>query len=494
MTLDSSKICLLTDSGQRNDARPMTFARKVLAIILLVSPLFAGRLPIQGYTTAEGLANNHVKRIRTDSRGFLWLCTDEGLSRFDGHSFTNYTVRDGLPHPWVNDLLETRDGAYWVATDGGVCRYHPTGKQRFRVYRPSGRPGAARINALLEDPDGNIWCGTYDGLYRMLHTRGNDVRFVREEIGSPSDPYEGSLINSIFLDTRNTLWAASRSGLYRRVKGGSWERYHVPSKFPDDFFEMVAEDRDGGLWAATRRRGVCSLIPDPKQAGRAISRCYSTADGLPSNDVRSVYQSSDKRLWIGTARGLSELKSGAGSVRFRNYSTDNGLTGSAIYGLQEDLDGNLWIGTKENGVMKMARGGLTTYGAPDGYRSGNFSSSIFESQNRELCVTTGDGSTLYLNAFDGIRFSAIQVNAPFGTDPLREPAMLQSRDGAWWVTTADALFRFPPFRRARDLRKSHAEASFTVRQSPLDDVLLSPSPGLEGRSLVRRLVVKNRCA
>jgi ligand-binding sensor domain-containing protein len=451
----------------------MTSARGVL-LIVLVSPLFAERLPIQGYTTAEGLANNHINRIRSDSRGFLWLCTDEGLSRFDGHSFTNYTVRDGLPHLWVNDLLETRDGAYWVATDGGICRYHPTGKQRFRVYRPSARPGAARINALLEDPDGDIWCGTYDGLYRMLHTHGQDVRFVREEIGSPADFYEGSLINSIFLDSRSTLWAASRSGLYRREKGGSWERYHVSRMVPDDFFEMVAEDRDGGLWAATRRRGVCSLNPNPKHSGQAISRCYSTADGLPSNDIRSVYQSSDKRLWIGTASGLSELKSSRGSARFRNYTTDNGLSGSAIYALQEDRDGNLWIGTKENGVMKMAGSGLATFGAPDGYRSGNFSSSIFESQKGELCVTTGDRSAVYLNAFDGVRFSAIQVNAQFGTDPLREPAMLQSGDGAWWVTGADALFRFPPFRRARDLTKSHAEASFTARQVPLEYVLLSP--------------------
>jgi ligand-binding sensor domain-containing protein/signal transduction histidine kinase len=448
----------------------MRLVRNVLAIIL-VSPLFAERLPIQAYTTAEGLANNHVKLIRSDSRGFLWFCTDEGLSRFDGRSFTNYSVRDGLPHPWVNDLLETRDGAYWVATDAGVCRYHPKGKQRFRVYRPSVRPGAARVNALMEDHDGDIWCGTYDGLYRLQRNPGHEVRFIREEIGAPADFYEGSLINSIFLDRRNTLWVASRSGLYRREKGGSWQRYYVPRRIPDDFFEMMAEDRDGGLWAATRRRGICSVIPDPKQGAQALSRCYSTADGLPSNDVRSIYHSSDKRLWIGTAAGLSELTSGVGTPRFLNYTTENGLSGSAIYALQEDRDGNLWIGTKENGVMKMAGGGLTTYGAPDGYRSGSFSSSIFESQKGELCVITGGGSAVYLNAFDGFRFSAIRVNAPVGTDPFREPTMLQSRDGAWWLTTGEGLFRFPSFRWASDLTKSHPEASFTVRQGMLDNAL-----------------------
>lgn len=237
---------------------------------------------------------------------------------------------------------------------------------------------------------------------------------------------------------------------------------------------MVAEARDGGLWAATRRRGLCSLIPNPTQFGQAISRCYSTAEGLPSNDVRSVYQSSDNRLWIGTASGLSELTSGAGRARFHNFTTDPGLSGSAIYALQEDVDGNLWIGTKENGVMKMARGGLVTYGAPDGYRPGNFSSSIFESQKGELCVTTGDRSRVYLNAFDGSRFAAIQMNATLGTDPLTEPVMLQSRDGAWWLTTADRLYRFHAFRSVINLTSSHPEGIFTVRQGPLDDVLLNP--------------------
>ncbi len=448
----------------------MKFAGIVLAVAL-VSPLFAERLPIQTYTTAEGLPNNHINRIRSDTRGFLWLCTDEGLSRFDGRSFINYTVRDGLPHPWVNDLLETRDGSHWVATDGGICRYRPTGKQRFDVYRPSERPGAARVNALLEDADGNIWCGTYDGLYRMLRRSRDGVQFMREEIGSPADVYEGSLITSIFLDSRDVLWAASRTGLYRREKHGSWKRYSAPRKGPEDFFATIAEDRGGRLWAATRRRGVCSLISDPKQAEQAVSRCYSIADGLPSNDVRSVYQSSDKRLWVGTAGGLSELQSTAGRVSFRNYTSDNGLTGSAIYALQEDLEGNLWIGTKENGAMKMARSGLTTFGAADGYRSGDFSSSIFESKRGELCVTTGDHSAVYLNAFDGMRFSAIRVNAPVDTDPFWEPAMLQSNDGAWWLTAGEGLFRFPPFRSARDLKKSRPEASFTTREGLLDNAV-----------------------
>ena len=80
----------------------------------------AERLPIKTYTTAEGLAHNVVNRVVRDSRGFLWFCTREGLSRFDGYGFTNYGTEHGLSSAIVNDLLEAREGVYWVATAGDL--------------------------------------------------------------------------------------------------------------------------------------------------------------------------------------------------------------------------------------------------------------------------------------------------------------------------------------------------------------------------------------
>src|SRR5436853_4351360 len=87
----------------------------------------AERLPLKAFTTADGLAHNVINRIVRDSRGFLWFCTADGLSRFDGYSFTNYGTAEGLPHPIVNDLLETRSGEYWVATNGGLVKFNPRG-------------------------------------------------------------------------------------------------------------------------------------------------------------------------------------------------------------------------------------------------------------------------------------------------------------------------------------------------------------------------------
>ena len=83
----------------------------------------AQRLPLKSYTVADGLPNNVINKIVRDSRGFLWLCTGEGLSRFDGYSFMNYGVDQGLPDRTVNDFLEARNGDLWIATNAGLARF-----------------------------------------------------------------------------------------------------------------------------------------------------------------------------------------------------------------------------------------------------------------------------------------------------------------------------------------------------------------------------------
>src|SRR3977135_3993918 len=104
--------------------------RTLLVVLLLLLANREGKaeqLPLKTYTTADGLAHNVINKIVRDSRGFLWFCTEEGLSRFDGYTFINYSTNEGLPHTSVNDILETRDGNYWVATSGGLVRFNPRG-------------------------------------------------------------------------------------------------------------------------------------------------------------------------------------------------------------------------------------------------------------------------------------------------------------------------------------------------------------------------------
>jgi ligand-binding sensor domain-containing protein len=164
--------------------------RPRLYAVVLASAIFgqAEKLPLKIYTAAEGLAHNSLNRIVRDSRGYLWFCTSEGLSRFDGYEFHNFGRRDGLPHRVVNDVLETRRGELWIATAGGLCQYAPKapGRARFRVYRVGNDERTSFVNALLEDSLGHVWCGTDAGLFRLERRAGQTEPVFRGiDLGMP---------------------------------------------------------------------------------------------------------------------------------------------------------------------------------------------------------------------------------------------------------------------------------------------------------------------
>jgi ligand-binding sensor domain-containing protein/signal transduction histidine kinase len=437
--------------------RNHAFCQVLLLTVSVGAAGLAEHLPIRTYTTADGLANNHINCIRQDSRGFLWFCTDEGLSRFDGYQFTSFTTREGLPHPWINDLIETRDGTLWIASDGGVSQFNPRRSSAsgamFITFVPDRNPDARRVNALAEDPSGAIWCATYNGLYR-LNRAGGHVRFRWVDIGLPAEVDEGRLINKVAVDRRGTLWLTARTGLYRRFADGRAEHYTTRQGLPDNFTDALLHDHAGRWWVTTRLGGFCSLVAKPHPDRRVVERCYSIADGLPHNDVRSILETSDGNMWVGTLLGLSEFGpvTALGKL-LHTYTEANGLSQSQIYKLAEDRDGNLWIGTQTGGVMKMARSGFTSYGEADGFRSGTTNYDVFETTRGELCVLTGTGSGGLIQRFDGQKFVATKLNLPNPAGPANFFLQhgLQARTGEWWLATRHGLVRFPRITHVEDL-------------------------------------------
>ena len=271
----------------------------VRQFVLILSLLFpslaqAERLPLKTYTTADGLAHNEINKIVRDSRGFLWFCLADGLSRFDGYEFTNYGTAQGLPHPYVTDFLETRAGDFWVATMGGLVRFNPKGIPAKNPVYENGRslPGpmfttilpddddrhAKAVTMLLEDPNGTIWCGTYKGLFRM-DRRDNRFSVQPVDIGIPSQYPEQLLISDLLPDAYGSLWIATASGLYRRWSDGSAARYTKRDGLPDDYVHDLMKDHLGRMWAGTRSGGFFLFTADDSHRRPVIAHSYKALDG-----------------------------------------------------------------------------------------------------------------------------------------------------------------------------------------------------------------------
>ncbi len=463
-------------------------------------------LPLRTYTTADGLPRDLVQRIVRDSHGFLWFCTGDGLSRFNGYEFTNYGVEHGLPHPFVNDLIETRRGVYWVATNGGgVARFNPSPlrndqpqtRNLFTVYPVGDEPTTNRVNVLYEDRAGQVWAGTDDGLFRLDET-GGQGSFRRVSLNLQKD----IPVRALAEDCEGSLWLGTQGrGLVRRLPDSRIVRYAIQSPAYADVGESLMFDLEGRLWVAHRDgAGLIVFKPEPASSiaagdelltrtltesepgARSPARrirlpaapgevCrYTIADGLASDFIMSgIYQSSDGRIWIGSDGGLTEFSDG----RFRSYTTAQGLSNRQVYREVEDRDGNLWLASPI-GAMKITWSGFTTFGKADGLGAPRVTS-IFENQGGELCVTSQVGVEPFINRFDGQRFIAVWPRLPReikGAGWGWNQITFQDHTGDWWVPTGFGLWRFPRVMSVDQLARTLPKAVYNHQRGELpgDDV------------------------
>jgi signal transduction histidine kinase len=240
----------------------------------------AQRLPLRTYSSADGLAGDHINALLIDSRGLLWVGTTTGLSRFDGHEFRHYGVADGLPHPSVVALLEDRDRVLWVGTRSGLVRIEPNGTRMEPVPlshagdRDSTRPGgsvqasaeAPNIRLLLQTRDGRVWVAVHQRLLIFANERQREAaeRITVSPPLPPPSPSSASQdrewdIEAIAEGTQGDVWIGTRWGLMRRLRDGRMQHFPIRPAPRDDRVYHIAADRDGCVllgagWLAYRSR------------------------------------------------------------------------------------------------------------------------------------------------------------------------------------------------------------------------------------------------
>ncbi len=420
-------------------------------------------MPVRIYTTADGLVGNTIDDIVTDSHGFLWFCTREGLSRFDGYQFRNFGIAEGVPAA-VHDLLETAAGDYWIATSKGLARFDPASpKPRFKIYL-SRDVKARLVFALAADPAGGIWAGTQGGLYHVDRASG-DWQLRPVDIGMPSRVWEDTFVTSLLVDRSGALWAGTRIGLYRRFPDGRSE--HTQGGLSQPVVTTLLQDHQGRIWAGTRR-GLCRISADRALSGRPLEQACSASRELAGETIESLFESSDGALWIATQTGAAVYRVRNGRESFERFTARNGLPGSgAISTIGEDRAGNLWMGAQ--GAIRLAKGGFRIYTQQDGLDSDNIRS-ILETVEGQLCVTTMSRgvNARPVNCNDGSKFHPMRPNVPRSIGDWgwsRGRLTFQARSGEWWVSTGSGVFRFAPLSTAAGLARAQPEAIYAAGES-----------------------------
>lgn len=320
-------------------------------------------LILEHLTTAEGLPQATVMTSLQDSQGFVWLGTEDGLVRYDGHRLQRYAAvrgeQDSLSGNFIWDIAEDAGGDVWIAVrDGGVARWQRK-SDKFIVYRhdPNNPASLASdsVRAIEIDSGGQVWIGTSDAGVDILDPVSGRIRHLRHAEGDAASLSSDRIFTLAFARSGD-VWIGTQAGLdlWHRADG-SIVRFGPAEgsagSLAGQEISYVLEDKSGVVWVGGFKIGLTRLDRD----GRLLSVFrHGDANSLGNDDVRAILEDRDGRLWVGTGDGLDLLDRASG--RFTHFRRDDAnadsLRDSFVMSLYEDQAGLLWIGTRTGGVSR----------------------------------------------------------------------------------------------------------------------------------------------
>ncbi len=287
------------------------------------------------YSSDDGLPHNSICDIHQDSRGYLWLCTWYGLSRYDGNGFVNYVMRPGdrsnISHNRILSMDEDAAGYLWVTTYDYKLYRFDVGAEEF-LEIPSGLSGFPYSDFNMDDihcaRNGDVWVSFSDmGLMKISPDLNYEVYFNNAE------PSVGKDITGIYEDEDGNVYVTSETGIIAFAETG---------------VSLLSRNSEAHSFAEVGRN---IYFADPEQllvvnkdtheqrkvSFRSAGASYATAMALTGADK--------DRLFIGF-RDNAVAEVDVETLELKLHRHDMGR----VRYLFPDPDGLLWIATERTGI------------------------------------------------------------------------------------------------------------------------------------------------
>jgi len=314
----------------------------------------------RSYGMEDGLGNLAVFALGQDADGFLWVGTEDGLYRYDGHQFRAFSR--GLKPGTIWGIATGVDGGLGVNTDEGVFAQQgqamvpmeglPRQRADFLALGPRGsarvalgsqfygRDAAGPMKVLKSFP-GKVICGWASRDLRTLYliTEGQIWHlYLGEWTAMPLPATFHATDCRIFQDHAGRIFLRTRGNLWRR---NAWDAPWVDlsARLPSNAFNPYApvEDAMGRVWVGTSKGLLCCDGDDTWVLGED--------KGLPGGWAGTVFVDREGSLWLGS-EGVQKLK---GRFLWTNYGPHQGLPSPNVCDIGQSQDGRVFACT-DNGV------------------------------------------------------------------------------------------------------------------------------------------------
>jgi signal transduction histidine kinase/ligand-binding sensor domain-containing protein/DNA-binding response OmpR family regulator len=317
----------------------------------------------------HGLPYNGVNAIARDSKGFVWIGTDEGLARYDGTGFKIFKHDAKDPNSILSDLvtalLVDGDSLIWCGTQEGVGAFdmHTNKFTNYRQRQNDPRTISVRvINDVNQDRNGNIWISSWQGL-NVYDKKTGRFRYYKHD---PKDPYslKDTRCGTVHADLEGNIWVGTFQGLHRYdplkdnfvfipLRAGSY----IDGPLIND----IHSDAKGNLWLSTWGTGMYKynvqsgearvFLPEPE-------REINDATNVCTDILATGYAAERNILWVTTLSShlywfdLQQEKFTPFKVNILPAGEQKTLFAG---GLMDDGNGNLFVASQQNGVLIYSR-------------------------------------------------------------------------------------------------------------------------------------------
>lgn len=354
------------------------------------------------------LSSNAIATVFIDDQNLIWVNSDpEGINVLvpDLKPFKKHTSDifdpDEFSTTGVRTFLETNRGNVWIGTqEDGLIVFDPTTEKIVRQIMP-GKNGFTPNSAtsMLQDKNGRIWIGTYDGLY-LSSDQGQSFRRISNN-NQPQNLVSSNFIGHILEAGDETIFFTTESGIYY-IRPGEL----IPA--PIDTLQQIISrmqhlTSDGFLLVAENHRGFYVL-----KASEWTSESASPAKVLhflSQFNINHFYEDNkNSTIWLATAAGLVKLRHEVdwSEVNIeKHFTRENGLPSNYIYGILPDKYGNLWMSTNRGiSSFNPETERFTNYSIEDGLQGFEFNSNSFlETSSGEFYFGGTNGFNRFLPEF-----------------------------------------------------------------------------------------------
>ncbi|WP_229518292.1 diguanylate cyclase [Massilia sp. PAMC28688] len=346
---------------------------------------------------SNSLPSDYIRAVMHDRSGMLWIGSfTDGISlvNLNSQGFERYIPFDVEAHNLRPDnSLRSIEGApggrLWLSGNSGLSLFDPATGEVLRSYRAApGRTGVLSndiVYSLYQQPQGPLWVGTSAGLNRLDHP---DQPFKTVSFGDAGADF----INTIAPGAGGILWLGTGNQVIRYdTAAGTWTNYAHDPNNPDsrsvNSSTVILEDSSGRVWMGSEWSGGGLDLLDPKTGKfRHLRHEAGKAGSLADDNVGALYQDPKGRLWVGTAKGLNQVITGAdGSISFRSFDGKDSVGAVKILAIGADQAGHIWMSTA-SGLLRLdpASGKVSRYTTADGLSEGFAVGAAYAADNGKL--------------------------------------------------------------------------------------------------------------